>query len=337
MAEVDPANAGKYFAESNQYRKALQKAVDRAIALSPVIRVRNGTYRSYIPPIFYIRGPSVEQVVQLSMTDEDWSLEAVDSTGIPAVDDVRVDGNLDVYEDVMSRHRENTTHGSDRFQILTQKRREVGLSADEDWFWGGFSSQLGYSYVANVYLRRDEVSSFLRQWVNNYAVFVNPAFDYFFIEWFDWLLRPWFAKSYETGEWMNYSGATRNSHALAYFMEQFRSLLVWEDGNTLWLAKATPRHWLEQGKRIAVSKAPTYFGVVGYEIVSDSDHGKIEATVEMPSRHPPQTVLLRFRHPRALPMKSVTVNRKLWTDFDPEKETVALNGLTGTITVTARY
>ena len=59
---------------------------------------------------------------------------------------------------------------------------------------------------------------------------------------------------------------------------------------------------------------------MAYEIVSDVDHGKITATVEMPSRNPPKSVLLRFRHPKASPIKSVTVNGKPWTDFDPVKE-----------------
>ena len=102
MAEVDPENAAKYLAESEQYRKALQKAVDRAITLAPVMKVRNGTYRSYIPPIFYIRGPSIGQVIQIAMTDDDWPLELVDSAGIPAADDIRLDGHLDVCEDVLS-------------------------------------------------------------------------------------------------------------------------------------------------------------------------------------------------------------------------------------------
>ena len=59
-----------------------------------------------------------------------------------------------------------------------------------------------------------------------------------------------------------------------------------------------------------MKNAPTHFGTVAYEIVSDVDHGKITATVEMPSRNPPKSVLLRLRHPKALPIKSVTVNGK---------------------------
>ena len=73
-----------------------------------------------------------------------------------------------------------------------------------------------------------------------------------------------------------------------WFMENFRNLLVMEESQTLWLARATPRVWLEQGKKIAVKNAPTYFGPLAYEIVSDVDHGKITATIEVPSRTPPR-------------------------------------------------
>jgi hypothetical protein len=121
------------------------------------------------------------------------------------------------------------------------------------------------------------------------------------------------------------------------FLSNFRNMLVMELGDTLWLARATPRAWLEQGKKIAVKNSPTYFGAVAYEIVSDVDNGKISATVEMPSRKAPKEVILRFRHPKAAPIKSVMVNGKEWTDFNKDKETIALKGLTSTVTVTAWY
>jgi len=112
---------------------------------------------------------------------------------------------------------------------------------------------------------------------------------------------------------------------------------VMEFGETLWLARATPRAWLEQGKWIAVKHAPTYYGSLAYEIVSDVDHGKITATIEAPSRTAPDSILLRLRHPQAKPMQSVTVNGKKWIGFDPSKETIELKGLTGRVTVEASY
>ncbi len=92
-----------------------------------------------------------------------------------------------------------------------------------------------------------------------------------------------------------------------------------------------------QGKKISVKNAPTHFGTVAYEIVSDVDNGKITATVEMPARKAPKEVVLRFRHPKSAPIKGVTVNGKPWTEFNKDKETIALKGLTGTVAVTAQY
>jgi hypothetical protein len=338
MREVDPENAARYLAESREYRIALQKAVERAIALAPVMRVGNGTYRSYIPPVLYVRGPSLGQVIQIAMTDQDWSLQALDAAEVPPADDIRVDGHLDVCEDVLAL---STTyvHGGNRYQLLTGRRRERGLPAAEDWFWGGFAPQLGYSSLANVYLRRDEVPSFLRQWVNNYAAFVVPIPDYCFLEHSMNQAGPEFVELFQKGDVRRIvaNPGYRNGHALAYFMEQFRNLLVWEDGNVVWLAKAVPRHWLGQGRKISVKNAPTRFGTAAYEIVSDVDRGKIAATVEMPSRGAPKSVLLRLRHPKAASIRSVTVNGNPWTSFDPRKELVELKGLTGHVVVVASY
>jgi len=338
MREVDSENAARYLEQSEQYREALQKALDRAITLSPVMQVRNGTYRSYIPPILYVRGPSIGQVTQVAMTDQDWPLQALDAAGVPAADDIRVDGHLDVCEDVLEL---KATHinGGNRYQVLTDRRKERGLSSAEDWFWGGFAPQLGYSSLANVYLRRDEVQSFLRQWMNNYAAFVVPVPEYCFLESVLNNVSPDFIALFNKSDRhaLLANPGYRNGHALAYFIEQFRNLLVWEDGSTLWLAKATPRAWLEQGKKISVLNAPSYFGTVEYQINSDADHGRILAAVQMPARRMPNRVLLRLRHPKALPLKSVIVNGKPWKDFDPAREVISLHGVEGAVKVEAIY
>ena len=123
----------------------------------------------------------------------------------------------------------------------------------------------------------------------------------------------------------------------AAFLERFRNLLLMEDGRNLWLARATPRVWLQQGQKIRVKNAPTHFGPVDYEIVSDVDHAKITAAVKMPSRGAPKEVLLRLRHPTSAPIKGVTVDGKPWNDFDPAKEVVRLHGLIDTVQVDVIY
>ena len=114
-------------------------------------------------------------------------------------------------------------------------------------------------------------------------------------------------------------------------------MLVMEDGRNLWLARAAPRSWLEQGKKISVRNAPTHFGTVDYEIVSDVDRGRITATVRMPSRNPAKEVLLRLRHPQAEPVKSIKVNGAVWKDFDGAREAVMLHDVDGTVRVEAIY
>ena len=110
-----------------------------------------------------------------------------------------------------------------------------------------------------------------------------------------------------------------------------------EDGESLWLARATPRAWLEQGKKINVRNAPTYFGIAAFEVASDVDHGTITATIEVPSRRTPRTVLLRLRHPQQLPIKSATVNGKAWSEFSRDREVIELTGLTGKASVVVGY
>ena len=123
----------------------------------------------------------------------------------------------------------------------------------------------------------------------------------------------------------------------AAFLERFRDMLVMEEGDCLWLGRATPRAWLEQGKKIRVQNAPTHFGTVACQIVSSVDDGKIKATVSMPSRGGQKAVLLRLRHPTAAPIKRVTVNGQAWQQFDQGKEVIRLERLTGTVAVEAAY
>ena len=122
-----------------------------------------------------------------------------------------------------------------------------------------------------------------------------------------------------------------------WFMENFRNMLVMELDGELWIARGTPRVWLEQGKKITVRNAPTYFGDLAYEIVSDVHNGKITATIEIPNRKPPKSIVVRFRHPNAAPIKSVTVNGQPWAGFDKDKEAIELTGMQGKVVVTAGY
>jgi len=111
-------------------------------------------------------------------------------------------------------------------------------------------------------------------------------------------------------------------------------MLVFEDSlsSTLWLAKATPRAWLENGKRINVKK-----GRVSYTVLSQLDEGTVRAKIVLP-KGLTAAAKLRLRIPKPHAIKSVQVDGKPWSAFDPQEETVSLPAkVAGSIDVEVRY
>jgi hypothetical protein len=118
-----------------------------------------------------------------------------------------------------------------------------------------------------------------------------------------------------------------------------RWILVFEDpiSETLWLGKAIPRKWLEDGKTVSVSGAPTRWGKVEFSMTSHLGQGNIVATLDLPP-HFRAATKLRLRTPGDRKLKSILVNGKPWTQFSVTEETVTLPaGLTGKQTIVAAY
>lgn len=318
VVDVDPKLGAELAAEAEQYRSDILRVVEESLVLSPVIRTRDGTCRFFLPQGFQHFGPcarSLPESVNIfshcgpystDIVGTSASIEAWLKSGLLSIDDPRIDGHFEVLEDLFLRDHP------------WMRKRKANYDPEKDWFAnGGWGYQSGWERVPDFYLAKDDVPNFLRAWLNRCAVDMN--------------LSNWTFNEHTT------FAANDKSHGNSVFLSNFRRMLVMEIGDALWLGRATPRVWLEQGKRIAVKNAPTYFGTVAYEIVSEVDHGKITANVELPSRNPPKSVVLRFRHPKSAPIRSVTVNGKDWTDFNKDKETIELKGLSGTATVTANY
>jgi hypothetical protein len=318
LAKIDSAEGARLAAEAESYRKELKAAVERSIALSPVALVRDGTYRSFIPFACYVRGfsssawswrrPGSGAHVGGLYWDTIQSAEPlVSPAGLLPPDDRRVQGAMEVLEDRLLLENPKLT------------QRTLGYDPEKHWFaHAAWQYQPGLERHANIHLAADDAPSFLRSWLNQYAVLILPNEGYTFRE-------------HTTG------GPPDKIFEEAAFLERFRHMLVMEEGDRLWLARATPRAWLEHGKKIAVRGAPTHFGMVSYQIVSFVDEGKIRATVEMPSRGGHKAVFLRIRHPRAVSIKRVTVNGRDWRQFEPDKEVIRLDSFTGLTAVEAVY
>ncbi len=129
-----------------------------------------------------------------------------------------------------------------------------------------------------------------------------------------------------------------NSASNSAFLETLRLMLVHEARNadgrpvSLELAYSTPRPWLGVGKTVAVNEAPTSFGPLSYEL--HAVRGRIEGTVDVPSRTPPRSVRLRLRLPHGKRIAAVRVNGRL-RPLDRRTGTIDLSGLRGTLDVVA--
>lgn len=318
IGDIDPEAAAKWSAEAQAWRKDSVAALERSIALSPVVPVRDGTYHSVIPFACYVRGlatgawgfgrdGSGEHVGPLYWDTVQTAAAIVSPAALLAPDDVRVQGWLDVLEDRLLLENPNLA------------KRTPGYEPEQHWFaHAGWQYQGGLERTSNMHLAADDVPVFLRSFLNGYAIDIVPGSGYVFNE-------------------HAVHGPEDKIFEEAAFLERFRSLLVMEEGTSLWLARATPRAWLEQGKKISVKNAPSHFGPLDYEIVSEVAAGEIKATIKLPTRTAPKEVLLRLRHPKAAKMVTVLVNGKDWKDFDAREEVVRLHGLTGTVSVGVRY
>jgi len=105
-----------------------------------------------------------------------------------------------------------------------------------------------------------------------------------------------------------------------------RWMLVFEDpaSDTLWLAKATPRSWLEDGQTIRVSDAPTRWGKVSFTIQSHLQTRSVNVSLKLPAKPVAARVKLRLRVPEGHRIRSVMAGGRPWSQFDPEEESVTL-------------
>ncbi len=104
----------------------------------------------------------------------------------------------------------------------------------------------------------------------------------------------------------------------ALFLWQLRSLLVQDydlDNNsepeTLRLLFATPRRWLENGKTITVTGAPTSFGKVSVRVESKLSSGEVNAQVILPEKNSAKNTLLRIRLPEGWKINSAQIGSRI--------------------------
>ncbi len=171
----------------------------------------------------------------------------------------------------------------------------------------GMANEPVYNQQGTAYLLRDDPKAAIRTFYS----YMASAFSHSVFEPVEhrWTHGQYFGPPSTDGAWC----------------ELFRNMLVREvDDQTLLLAQATPRKWLEDGLKIEVKQAPTYFGPVSFRIESQAAAGRVTGAIRFEGQNRPRTLLMRFRHPEQKPIRSVTIDGQDWKDFDAAKEWVRI-------------
>ena len=342
LTEVGDPDAERYSAEAERYESDIKAAVDREALYAPVRKGDDGIWRSFIPRMAY-GGGLLQFGEETNIPQFAGGISDLFHGALPlalvggAVDpcDRRMAGTVEAMEYGglklnLSRltklahptATEQDREDAERLAAMSEVSKRTNRPPDTDdmWFWNTFSNLPKLSYNANVYLREDDIPSFLRFFLNHAAVMVGSN-----------------GKLWEHAHPDVYVECANPDNGTAgWFTELFRFMLIMEDGNALWIAKGTPRAWLKQGCEIAVRNAPTAYGDLTYRIKSDVRGRRISASVSLAPRRELPELKLRLRHPAGAKIVSASVNGSP-AAVAPDGETVVVKNPPAELDITVLY
>jgi hypothetical protein len=283
LMDIGHPEAGRFAAEAEKYRSDIEAAAREATTRSAVVPLLDGKYIPYVP----------SRVYQWRHLTEGWIREALYcslhlfTAEVVSSDDPLMTWMLDDLEDNIFFSWQSGYNVSDY-----EKR----------WFErGGITLQPCLLDMPIVYMARNEIPAALRAFWNTYALLIYPDTQCF-AEW---------ARNFGIG-----GGPVYKTSDESRFVIWLRQLLLWENDDQLWLARATPREWLENGKTVRIERAKTLFGTVSMVIRSETAKGKIFAELSLPKLKRPSEVWLRLRHPEGKHPHRVSINGK---PVEPER------------------
>ncbi|MFN0167985.1 MAG: hypothetical protein ACKV22_16290 [Bryobacteraceae bacterium] len=311
LAETGDPDAAAYEREATLYRADLRRAVDRAAASSPVVRLRDDTWVPYVPtrvhqrirlfgPLrvaFYSRYPEkVLPTYRLSATREllYGPLILVD-TGIYGANESLAGWVIDDWEDNLTMSE------------------PLGLNPHgwvDEAFWfsrGGMVFQANLQNPIRAYLRRGEARAAIRALYNNFVSCYYPSVNVF---------------TEEFRQWASPSGPFYKIPDEAKFVHRLRDMLVTEYDGDLLLASATPERWLAPGQEISVRNAPTVYGPMSYTLRGGAQ--AVRGTVDLPRRSPFRNAWLTVRVPEGRTIGVVSIDGMPWPQVDPARSRIRL-------------
>ncbi len=295
--------AERLAADAQAFGADLRASVAAAVATSPVVRLRDGTYVPYVPFRPYA----------LTAGAAGWIREVLEGP-LPLVTSGVYDPRHPFADWIIDNLEDNL--------FLEPATGYALADPPRDFFdRGGFTLEPSRLDLALVYLARDQTRNCLRAFYNAFAASLYPDTRCFAA----WLPAPGQGAGplYKTADECN-------------FVQWMRDLLVWERGEDLELGLGVPRAWMADGQRVKLGHAATYFGALDLELVSHSAAGRIEATVQLTPRRNPQAVHLRLRFPEDRPIRQALVNGRP-APVDLARQTINLPLATTRWQVEARF
>jgi len=292
LSEIDPALGSHLLKEAAQYRKDIRRAALRAMAIAPVVPLRDGTFVPAIPPRASLHGRDLGWIRNILYG----SLTLVDC-GV-------FDANEPVATWILEDYEDN----------LFMSDQSMGVP-ERDWFSrGGITLQPNLVNTPEVYLRRNQLPQALRALYNTFAVSYYPDVSAY-TEW---------VPSLGTG-----GGPFFKTSDEAAFLTFLRLMLVREDGDRLCLNCGAPRRWLRTGAVTEIEQAPTYFGHVGFRIESHLDQGFVEADITCAPDLTARELEIHLRSIDGEKMSSVQIDGKPWSRFNAADAAVVLPVMPG--------
>jgi hypothetical protein len=311
LADINYPDTKEWLADAAEFKGDILRAYHWTQARMPAYLLRDGTAVPGCPSQVHSPGPVVdffpgEDGNRSWCYDVEVGAHQLVPLGIMDENAPDVPWIMNYYEDVEFL--------ADGWGDFPAKRNH------QDWFnLGGFSKvQPYYCRNCEIYAMRDDLKPFIRSYFNTIPTLLNMenlAFEEHFA-----LIGAW-NKTHETG----------------YFLHQTRLMMVEEREQELWLAPFVTCNWMKDGQVVGIENAPTRFGPVSYRIASHVVDSRIEATIEPPTRTPPEAIVLRLRHPEGKPMRAVMVNGAEHRNFDAAREIIRITPGKGAIAVIASY
>jgi hypothetical protein len=293
LADFGHPEGARLQKEAKAYYDDFQQTITESRITCPVVRLRDGTYVPKIPSRLYERGRA-----------HGWLRETLEGAlflpayGLLAPDAPETLWILKDYED----------------NLYISERYGYSIPAYED-FWfsrGGFSMQANLLDGPLPCLWRDNIEHYVRTYFNSFASAFYPE-----IRMCNEHSLP--ELGYPRGDHFKTSDEAQSTYWL-------RLMFVNEQGNNLYLGQALPRYWLDDGNRIGITRAASYFGPLSLHYESDAGSGKVKVLLDPPQRNKPGTIFVRIRHPQSKPIKNVLLNGRQYREFDKDKEWVILQG-----------